>query len=162
MLGPYHILMTWYLNSRVPGFSVVWIYGMFIIGYQLILLIDTKWHLHATMGNMSIQLCLSGLRMHQLFLTLYKLAIRRSSWYWCIGLLGCFFFSRTKEEHQKHICMVFDRLAQFKYHIKCKKCELLSFLVTISWLLVLVLFRPRLMLSSSGYSQYLSRMYRTS
>ena len=22
--------------------------------------------------------------------------------------------------------MVFDRLAQFKYHIKCKKCELFS------------------------------------
>ena len=22
--------------------------------------------------------------------------------------------------------MVFDRLAQFKYHVKCKKCDLLS------------------------------------
>ena len=22
--------------------------------------------------------------------------------------------------------MVFDRLAQFKYHVKCKKCELFS------------------------------------
>ena len=35
-------------------------------------------------------------------------------------------FSQTKEEHQKHICMVFDRLAQFKYHVKRKKSELFS------------------------------------
>ena len=35
-------------------------------------------------------------------------------------------FSHTKKEHQKHICMVFDRLAQFKYHVKHKKCELFS------------------------------------
>ena len=38
----------------------------------------------------------------------------------------------------------------------------LSFLATLSQLLVLVLFRPRLMLLSSGYSQYVSRMYRLS
>ena len=30
------------------------------------------------------------------------------------------------EDHQKHAHMVFDRLAQFKYHANCKKCELFS------------------------------------
>ena len=35
-------------------------------------------------------------------------------------------FSCTKEEHQKHVHMVFDSLAQFKYHVKHKKCELFS------------------------------------
>ena len=59
-------MMTYYLDSRVLGFSVVWIYGMVIIRYQLILLIDIKWLLHAAMGSMSIQLYLLGLRMHQL------------------------------------------------------------------------------------------------
>ena len=33
-------------------------------------------------------------------------------------------FSCTAEKHWKHVCMVFDRLAQVKYYIKCKKCEL--------------------------------------
>ena len=66
MLGHYHVLMTYYLDSRVLGFSVVWIYMMVIIRYQLILLIDIKQLLHAAMGSMSIQLCLLGLRMHQL------------------------------------------------------------------------------------------------
>ena len=37
-----------------------------------------------------------------------------------------FSFSHTKEEHRKHIHVVFFRLAQFKYHIKHKKCELFS------------------------------------
>ena len=35
-------------------------------------------------------------------------------------------FSHTEEEHRKHVCMVFDRLAQFKYHVSSKKCELFS------------------------------------
>ena len=35
-------------------------------------------------------------------------------------------FSHTKDEHEKHVCMVFDRLTQFKYHAKCKQCELFS------------------------------------
>ena len=35
-------------------------------------------------------------------------------------------FSHTEEEHWKHEYMVFDRLAQFKYHVKRKKCELFS------------------------------------
>ena len=35
-------------------------------------------------------------------------------------------FSYTEEKHQKYVCMVFDKLAQFKYHVKCKKCELFS------------------------------------
>ena len=35
-------------------------------------------------------------------------------------------FSHTEEEHQKHVHMVFDKLAQSKYHVKCKKCELFS------------------------------------
>ena len=39
---------------------------MVIIRYQLILLIDIKQLLHAAMGSMSIQLCLLGLKMHQL------------------------------------------------------------------------------------------------
>ena len=38
-----------------------------------------------------------------------------------ILILSC-----TEEEHKKYVCMVFDRLAQFKYHIKRKKCELFS------------------------------------
>ena len=37
-----------------------------------------------------------------------------------------FIFSYTEEEYQKHIDRVFDRLAQFKYHVKHKKCELFS------------------------------------
>ena len=37
-----------------------------------------------------------------------------------------FFFLHTDEEYQENVCMVFDRLAQFKYHVKCKKCELYS------------------------------------
>ena len=35
-------------------------------------------------------------------------------------------FSRSEEEHRKHVRMVFDRLAKFKYHVKRKKCELFS------------------------------------
>ena len=37
-------------------------------------------------------------------------------------------FSYTVEEHWKHVHMVFDRLAKFKYHIKrkCEQCELFS------------------------------------
>ena len=35
-------------------------------------------------------------------------------------------FSYTEEEHQNHISMVFDKLAQSKYHVKHKKCELFS------------------------------------
>ena len=66
MLGHYHILMTYYLDSRVLGFSVVWIYGKANIRYQLIMLIDIKQLLHSGIGNVSIQLCLLGLRMHQL------------------------------------------------------------------------------------------------
>ena len=66
MLGHYHILMTYYLDSKVLGFSVVWIFKMVIIRYQLILLIDIKQLLHATMGSTSIQLCLLGLRMLQI------------------------------------------------------------------------------------------------
>ena len=56
MLPHYNILMNYYLNSRVLGFSVVWIYGMVIIRCQLILLIDVKWLLYATIGSMSIYL----------------------------------------------------------------------------------------------------------
>ena len=35
-------------------------------------------------------------------------------------------FLYTQEEHQMHVCMVFDRLAQFKYCVQRKKCELFS------------------------------------
>ena len=35
-------------------------------------------------------------------------------------------FSNTKEEHWKHVPMVCNRLAKFKYHVKLKKCELFS------------------------------------
>ena len=35
-------------------------------------------------------------------------------------------FSYTKEKYQKHVRIVFDRLAQFKYHVKHKKCGLFS------------------------------------
>ena len=35
-------------------------------------------------------------------------------------------FSYTKEKYQKHIYIVFDRLVKFKYHVKCKRCELFS------------------------------------
>ena len=35
-------------------------------------------------------------------------------------------FSCTKEEYQKHVYMVFDRLAKFKYHVKHMKFELFS------------------------------------
>ena len=51
--------------------------------------------------------------------------------------------------------MVCDRLAQFKYHVKHKKCEVFSEKVeflghTVLALLELVLFRTRLMLLSNG------------
>ena len=73
-----------------------------------------------------------------------------------VQLDGILIFSCTKEDHWKHVCMVFDRLAYLKYHVKRKKFELfqrrLSFLVTLSRLLVLVLFRQKLMLSSNGHS----------
>ena len=35
-------------------------------------------------------------------------------------------FSCTEKEYRKHVRMVFDRLAQFKFHVKCQKCELFS------------------------------------
>ena len=74
--------------------------------------------------------------------------------------------SYTEGKYQKHIHMVFDRLAQLKYYVKHKKCERFSekveFLAIPSRLLVLVLSRTRLILSSSGYSQNISRMYRLS
>ena len=73
MLGNYHILMTYYLNSRVLGFSVVYIYVMGIIRYQLILLIIVKQCLHVAVDSMSIQLCHSGLRMHQLIFNITKI-----------------------------------------------------------------------------------------
>ena len=34
--------------------------------------------------------------------------------------------SHTEEEHWKHICMVFNKLAQYKYYVKHKKCKLFS------------------------------------
>ena len=58
--------MTFYLDSRLLGFFLVCIYEMSIIRYQLILLIDMKQHLNAAIGSMSVQLYLSGLKMHQL------------------------------------------------------------------------------------------------
>ena len=56
------------LLSQLKGPRVFssWIYGMVIIRYQLILMIDIKWHLHTAMGSMSIQLCHLALKMHQL------------------------------------------------------------------------------------------------
>ena len=66
MLGHYHILMTYCFDARVLRFSIVWIYGMVIIRYQLILLIAVKWLLYTSMGNMSIHLYLLDLRMHWL------------------------------------------------------------------------------------------------
>ena len=66
-------------------------------------------------------------------------------------------FSCTEEEHWKHIYIVFNMLAKFEYYVKCKKCKLfplrLNFLATLSQLLLLVLFRPSLMLSSSRHIQ---------
>ena len=35
-------------------------------------------------------------------------------------------FLKTKGENRKHVHMVFDRLAQFKYYVKLKKYELFS------------------------------------
>ena len=35
-------------------------------------------------------------------------------------------FLYTAKEYQKLVYMVFDRLAQFKYHVKRKKCEMFS------------------------------------
>ena len=37
-----------------------------------------------------------------------------------------FIFSHTEEEHQKHVYMLFDGLAQLKYHVKHKKYQLFS------------------------------------
>ena len=41
-----------------------------------------------------------------------------------VCLDNIFIFSCMKEEYRKHVQMLFDRLAQFKYHVKCKKCKL--------------------------------------
>ena len=56
------------LTSQVKGARVFSSleYGMAIIRYQSILLMDVKWLLHPTMSSMSIQLFLLGLRMHWL------------------------------------------------------------------------------------------------
>ena len=51
MLGHYYIMMTYYLDSKVLRFSVVWIYWMATIRYQLILQIDIKWLLLVAMGS---------------------------------------------------------------------------------------------------------------
>ena len=37
-----------------------------------------------------------------------------------------FIFSYTEEEHQKHVYMLFDGLAQLKYYVKHKKYQLFS------------------------------------
>ena len=66
MLGHCYISITCYFNSRLPGFFIIWIYIIVILKYQLILLIDVKQHLHIAMGNKSIQLYCSSLKMHQL------------------------------------------------------------------------------------------------
>ena len=62
--------------------------------------------------------------------------------------------------------MVFNRLAQFKYYVKCKKCELFSkkvgFLGHTVSAAGIGIVRTRLMLLSSGHSQHVSRMYRLS
>ena len=42
MLGHYRILITYYLDSILLGFSVVKIYEIVIIRYQLILKIDVN------------------------------------------------------------------------------------------------------------------------
>ena len=34
--------------------------------------------------------------------------------------------SHTEGEYWKYIHMVFNKLAKFKYHVKCKKCKLFS------------------------------------
>ena len=46
----------------------------------------------------------------------------------CIGFTWIIFlsFHIPEEEQQKHVYMVFNRLAKFKYHVKHKKCELFS------------------------------------
>ena len=46
--------------------------------------------------------------------------------YALVDLDNILIFSYTEEEYLKHVHMVFDRLAQFKYHVKCKKCKLFS------------------------------------
>ena len=33
-------------------------------------------------------------------------------------------FSKTRAEHEKHVRLVFDRLAANQFHVKRKKCEL--------------------------------------
>ena len=41
-----------------------------------------------------------------------------------VYLDGIIIFLYIEEEYQKHVHMVFDRIAQFQYHVKCNKCEL--------------------------------------
>ena len=38
-----------------------------------------------------------------------------------VHLNSIFIFSNTEEEHRKHVYIVFDRLAKFKYHVNRKK-----------------------------------------
>ena len=100
---------------------------MVTIMYSLILLIDVKWHLHATIGSMSIQLCRSGLRMHQL--TKFHMNQLLGDLIDICTLVyfdDIFIFSCTKENYQKYVNMVFDKLAKFKYHVKHKKYKQFS------------------------------------
>ena len=55
-----------------------------------------------------------------------------------VSLDDIIIFSSTKKKHQKHVRIVFDRLAQFKYHVKCKNCELFSKKVKFLGYIVLV------------------------
>ena len=57
-------------------------------------------------------------------------------------------FSCTKEEHQKHVYMVFEGLPSSSIMLSARSVRTvfrkgLSFLVKLSWLLVLLLFRPK-------------------
>ena len=46
--------------------------------------------------------------------------------YALVNLDDTLIFLHTKEEHWKHVQMVFVRLAQFNYHFKHNKCMLFS------------------------------------
>ena len=168
MLVHCYVLMICYLNSRVLGFSAIWIYAVLIINYQLILPINIKQCLYAAVGNMSIQLCHLGSRMHQITFNITLISYKVTQciymhWFTWMILLS-FHIPKTNIRIIYILYLTgFPSLSTILSTISVS-CFLkrLRFLAILFQLPVLVFFRPRLMLSKKSHCQYLSRIYRPS
>ena len=119
--------MTCYLNSRVLGFSVVWIYAMVIFRYKLVLLIDMKWRFHATMGSINIhwyhwiqEYTDSLLTLHESATTCDLLDI------YALAYLIILSSQVPKKNIGSMYIWFLTGLPSSSHYVKCKKCELFS------------------------------------